>query len=352
MKKFSFKKTLVIGLASLALIMTGCTVPSTDTPVNPDGNGAVTGSGGLPVAIDGSEAQQMLLGSLEGKHIAYIPMSLQFDLTKMWGQQFEALFDSMGAEFTQEDAANNVDTQIRLIDSHINDGVDVLIIQNPDAGVLSNQVQRAHERGIYVISVNVQGSLSSDAYVGANYTAMGTLLAERMVEDCKAKGQNKVAVIGGFGTDSNDIEADRGWFPVFEAAGIEVVSDQQSNYDPSRANQVATAVLQQHKDLCGFAVIFDVTALGVAQAVESAGLQDTVGVYSFDASAVWCDALREGRVTAGVAYNAPGIAVAAAYEAQALLLVGDPAGTRHVMGYVPHMIVDASNVDSAPGACY
>ncbi len=342
------KKSVFIWLASLALVTTGCTVSATGS----SGGASEAGGEGLPVAVDGLDAQAQLGESLAGKKIAYVPMSLQFDLTKMWGQQFEAIFDSMGADYSQEDAANNVDTQIRMIDSFINDGVDVLIVQNPDVGVLSTQVQRAHEQGTYVISVNVQGSQSSDAYVGANYTAMGRLLAERMVEDCKAKGRNKVAIVGGFGTDSNDIEADRGWKPVFEEAGMQIVSDQQSNYDPTKANQVATAVLQQHKDLCGFAVIFDVTSLGVAQAVESAGLEDQVGIYNFDASAVWCDALRQGRVTAGVAYNASGIAVAAAYEAQALLLSGAPAGSRRVMGYVPHMIVDKQNVDTVPGACY
>lgn len=342
------KKSLLGWLAALALVSSACTVSATGT----SGGSADGEGGGLPVAVDGADARDQLYQSLDGKKVAYIPMSLQFDLTKMWGQQFEALFASMGADYVQEDAANNVDTQIRMIDSHINDGVDVIIVQNPDVGVLSTQVQRAHQEGIYVISVNVQGSQSSDAYVGANYTAMGEMLAERMVADCKAKGRTKVAIVGGFGTDSNDIEADKGWLPVFEKAGIEVVSDQQSNYDPTKANQIATAVLQQHKDLCGFAVIFDVTALGVAQAVESAGVQEKVGIYNFDASAVWCDALRDGRVTAGVAYNASGIAVAAAYQAQALLLAKPAAGSQRVMGYVPHMIVDRSNVATAPGACY
>ncbi|MGC9667630.1 sugar ABC transporter substrate-binding protein [Planosporangium sp. 12N6] len=312
-----------------------------------DGN-----SGGLPTVVDGAKARSLVHGSVKGKKIAYIPMTLQFELTKLWGEQFRAIFGTLGAEYSQEDAKNDVDAQIRMIDSRIDDGVDMLIIQNPDVGVLSQQVRRAQEKGIYVISVNVQGNQSSDAYVGADYTAMAKDLAGRMADDCTAAGKKKVAVVSGFATDSNSIDADKGWLPVFAARGLQVVSEQQSNYDSTKANQIATAVLQQHPDLCGFAVIFDVTSLGVAKAIESAGAQSKVGVYNLDASSVWCDALADGRVTVGAAYNASGIAVAAAYAAQELFLVGNPPGSRRVMGYVPHVLVDKKNYTTAPGACY
>lgn len=342
-------KILAAVLMTAALFLSGCTVSASSANV---GASAASEHAGLPVAVDGAKARSLLRDSLKGKKIAYIPMSLQFDLTAMWGQQFKSLFESLGAEYSQSDPANNVDTQIRMIDSRIDDGVDLLIIQNPDVGVLSQQVQRAQQQGIYVISVNVQGTQSSDAYVGADHTAMAQDLAERMAKDCKAAGKDKVAIVSGFATDSNSIEADKGWEPVFKKQGLKVVSKQQSNYDATKANEIATVVLQQNRDLCGFAVIFDVTALGVAQAVETAGLRGKVGIYNFDASRVWCDALADGRVTAGAAYNASGIAVAAGYAAQELFLVGAPAGSRRVMGYVPHVLADKSNYKNVPGACY
>lgn len=337
-------------LAAAALMTAGCTGVSTGS--DSDSGTSASESGGLPVAVPWDEARDQLRGSLEGKTVAYVPISLQFDLTALWSSQFREVFENLGAEYIEDDPASDVDTQIRMIESRINDNVDVLIIQNPDVGVLSQQVTEAHSKGIYVISVNVQGTQSSDAYIGADYVAMADSLARRMVADCEAKGQKEIAIISGFGTDSNSIQADAGWTPVFEDAGMDIVSDQQSNYDPTKANQIATAVLQQHPNLCGFAVIFDVTALGAAEAVDSAGLKGKVGIYNFDASRVWCEALKAGDVTAGVAYNASGIAVAAAYEAQALLLKGAEAGSERVMGFVPHTIVDAKNIDDVPGACY
>lgn len=345
---------MVALLSVAALMAAGCAGVSSgsDSGSDTQGSSSAKESSGLPVALPWDKARDQLRGSLKGKTVAYVPISLQFDLTALWSSQFRDVFENLGATYVEDDPASDVDTQIRMIESRINDNVDVLIIQNPDVGVLTQQVTEAHAKGIYVISVNVQGTQSSDAYVGADYVAMADGLAKRMVADCKAKGKKKVAIISGFGTDSNSIQADAGWTPVFKAAGMDVVSKQQSNYDPTKANQIATAVLQQHPDLCGFAVIFDVTALGVAEAVDSAGQKGKVGIYNFDASRVWCDALKKGDVTAGVAYNASGIAVAAAYEAQALLLKDGKAGSERVMGFVPHTIVDAKNVDNVPGACY
>ncbi|GAA1638112.1 sugar ABC transporter substrate-binding protein [Georgenia ruanii] len=349
MRKHKLKTVAAASLAAAALFTSGCAVSAGSIA---DVAAVTESDGGLPVAVDGEKARSMVHASVADKKIAYVPMSLQFELTALWGQQFRSVFESLGADYSESDPANNVDTQVRMIDSLIDDGVDLLIIQNPDVGVLSQQVQRAHERGIYVVSVNVQGTQSSDAYVGADHTAMAQDLAERMADDCKAANKDKVAIISGFATDSNSIEADKGWEPVFEEHGLEVVSKQQSNYDATRANEIATVVLQQHPDLCGFAVIFDITALGAAQAVEAAGLKGQVGIYNFDASRVWCEALADGRVTAGAAYNASGIAVAAAYAAQELFLVGAPAGTRRVAGYVPHELADKDNYENVPGACY
>ena len=311
-----------------------------------------TGSGGLPEVTDNEEARNLMHNAVEGATIAYVPIVLETDLTSLWATHLEQVFDMLGAELIVTDPAYDLDLMVRELDSHINDQVDVIIVQNPDVGVLTEQTRRAHEEGIYVIGINVQGNQSADAFVGADYVSIAEDLGHRIVEDCEAQGKDKVAIIDGWGTDSNSISAAEGWEPIFEEAGIEIVSKQQSNYDPSRGNEIAATVLQNYPDLCGFAVVWDILALGVAEAVDAAGLAGEVGVYNFDASETWCDALREGLVTAGGALHAAGIGIGAGMMAQDLLLVGDEPGTRRTMSYVPHTVVDIDNVDDTSAACY
>lgn len=351
MKQWMQRAVVVLLVAALvAACSTGQEDSSSDDPAEA-AEGSAT-SRGLPVVTSNEEARNLLHGAVRGKTIAYVPIVLETDLTSLWATHLRQVFDMLGAEFIVSDPAYDLDLQVRMIDSHINDQVDVIIVQNPDVGVLSEQVQRAHEQGIYVIGINVQGNQSADAFVGADYVSIAQDLGHRIVEDCEAAGRNKVAIIDGWGTDSNSISAAEGWEPVFEEAGLEIVSKQQTNYDPARGNEVATTVLQNHPDLCAFAVVWDILALGVAEAVDAAGLRGEVGVYNFDASRTWCEALREGSVTAGGAYHGAGIGIGAGMMAQDLLLIGDEPGTRRTMAYVPHTIVDIDNVDTTSAACY
>ena len=102
---------------------------------------------------------------------------------------------------------------------------------------------------------------------------------------------------------------------------------------------------------------WDIIAVGAGQAVaaaEEAGSVEAgaVGVYSLDGSADWCASLASGQVTASSVYDVPGIGTGAVLAVQTLLEVGDPPGTRHTVAYVPHVVVDADNVDSITSACY
>ncbi|WP_275741741.1 sugar ABC transporter substrate-binding protein [Nocardioides sp. YIM 152315] len=298
------------------------------------------------------KAREQVVSSLKGKKIAYVPIGQQFDITSLWRSRLERAFEPMGVEFSAPDAAFDTQRMTQILDSLINDKVDMIILQNPDVGVLSEQIARAQQEGIYVIAVNELGNQSPDAYVGADHVTMAADLADRMVSDCQAAGKNKIAIIDGNGTDGTSIATNEGWDPVFEEAGMDVVSTQHSRYDPAVANTIASTVLQKNPDLCGFAVNWDVTAVGVGEAIDAAGLKGKVGVYNIDASGTWCDALDKGIVTAGAAYDAAGIGTAAAMFAQQLFLLGNAPGTSHTVSFVPYTIVDESNVGTTSTACY
>ena len=308
---------------------------------------------GAKAVMQPAEARAFVHSSLKGKKIAFIPIAYKgFELTGQWGVQLQRTFDNLGAVMTVSDPNFDTNKMVQMIDAKINEGVDMLILHNPDVGVLTAQIKKAQAKGIYVIVVNMISSQSADAFIGADVQSAAADLATRMVKDCKAKNLNKVAIIDGWGPDGFSLGANAGWEPVFKAAGFKVVSKQEGKYDPATANQIAATVLQQNKDLCAFAVNWDIMATGAAQAVDAATLKGKVGVYNLDASATWCKSLRDGSVTAGAAYHVPGIGVAAAVVAQQLFELGNKPGSQRTISYVPHSIVDKTNIDGTSGACY
>jgi ribose transport system substrate-binding protein len=271
----------------------------------------------------------------------------------------ERAFTSLGAEFTVYDANFDTDLMIRTIDDLVSGhDADVLVLHNPDVGVLSTQIAAAQEAGIYTVVVNMISNQSADVFIGADVVSAAEDITARAVVDCEAKGKTKVAVIEGVGPDGFSLQFNEGIKPALDAAGIDIVSTVQSNWDITTANQLATTLLQQHgDDLCALMLPWDIIAVGAGQAIAAAEAdgsipEDSVGVYSLDGSADWCDSLRAGHVTASAAYDVPGIGTGAVLAVQSLFEIGEPPGTRRTVTYVPHVVVDADNVDSIASACY
>jgi len=359
-------KRLGLLLALLTLLAASCSTGSSDDASPDDSSDQTTdgatsaGNSGIPEVIEPLDARDAVHSALEGKRIAFIPILYDgFKLTEQWGSHMERAFTSLGAEFNVYDANFDTDLMIRTIDDLVSkDEVDVLVLHNPDVGVLSKQIEAAQEAGVYTVVVNMISNQSADAFIGADVVSASAAITERAVADCNASGRNKVAVIEGVGPDGFSLQFNAGAQPVLDAAGIEIVSTVQSNWDLSTAAELATTILQQHGDeLCALLLPWDIIAVGAGQAVAAAVADGTieegvVGVYNLDSSADWCASLRAGEVTASGSYDVPGIGTGAVLAVQSLLEIGDPPGTRRTVTYVPHVVVDIDNVDSISSACY
>jgi ribose transport system substrate-binding protein len=316
-------------------------------------DGQAAASAGVPETVDLVSVRTLVHDTLKDKRIAFVPILYTgFALTETWGHEMERALTMLGAKFEVHDANFNTDKMVQIIDGLINEHVDALVLHNPDVGVLTEQIKRAHEKGIYVVVVNMIANQSGDMYIGADVPSAGRDSAQRAVNDCKAKNNNKVAIVDGFGPDAFSIGFLAGAEPVLKDAGFQVISKQEAQYDQAKANQIATTILQQNKDLCAILTNWDIPAVGIGNAIDSAGLKGKVGVYNLDASKTWCDSLKAGKVTASAAYDVPGIGAGAAVAIQHLFELGLPAGSQRTVDYVPYEIVDQSNYSQYANACY
>jgi len=348
----------VVGAMSLTLASCS-TGTGADTSSAPAQSATGTRSG-VPEVVQPLDVRALVHQTLAGKRIAFVPIAYEgYKLTHQWGSYMERSFTSMGATFTVFDSNFDTDFMVRTIDDLIaGRKADVLILHNPDVGVLSQQIEHAQEAGIYTVVVNMISNRSGDAFIGADVVSAAHDVTERAVADCKAKGKNKVAFIEGVGPDGFSLQFAAGAKPLLEQAGIQIVDTVQSGWQATTANELATTLLQQHgQELCAFMLPWDVIAVGAGTAIATAEEEGripkgSVGVYSLDASDDWCDSVKLGHVTASTAYDVPGIGTGAVLATQQLLEVGDPPGTRRTVAYVPHVVVDKDNVETTAAACY
>lgn len=348
------RRGLAIVTALMVLSLGACDSGSSDKKA--EGGKTSDGqelSGGVPETVDLVSVRTLVHDTLKDKRVAFVPILYKgFALTETWGHEMERALTMLGAKFEVHDANFNTDKMVQIIDGLINEKVDVLVLHNPDVGVLTEQIKRAHEQGIYVVVVNMIANQSGDMYIGADVPSAGRDITQRAVNDCKAKNNNKVAVIDGFGPDAFSIGFQAGWEPVLKDAGFQIVSHQQDQYDQAKANQLATTILQQNKDICAFLTNWDIPAVGIGEAVAAAGLKGKVGVYSLDSSHNWCDSLAAGKVTASAAYDVPGIGAGAVVAIQHLLELKIKPGAQRTVNYVPHVVIDQTNYKQYNTACY
>lgn len=345
------KKLLVVGAALLALLTAGCT-SSGSTSTSSGSSGDSSSAQGLPDNAQPQDVAQFVADKLKGKKVYYAAGAAGFPLADVWRNSFQQAFDQLGVEFKTNDAQTDPQKLVQNAQTLLNGQPDVLILHNLDLTNTANIVKQAQSQGVYTIVINLASVQQSDAFVGGNFTVTQAALAQRVVDDCKAKGQNKVAMIKGFASDGVSVISDEAWRKTFGDAGFTIVSDQAGQYDATKARDIANTVMQQNPDLCAFIGTWDNMMIGAANAVSQAGRTGQIGVYTTDASEVACKAIQDGSMTAAIDYGVTSFGPVAVALTQYFLESGIPAGQHKTAVYGRYAVIDKSNLDTAQGACY
>lgn len=246
---------------------------------------------------------------MAGKKVVFIPITMGISLTEGWARRMREHADVNGYSFDVRDAAFNTSIMSELLAKAIADQPDLLVVHNPTVQLLARQIKQAESKGIPVLQINLQSNQPSTAFVGASWERIGREIAEDIVKECgTGTGKSgKVAVVPGQLTAADSVMMNEAAFEVFEAGGVEVVSNQASDWEPEKARQITATVLQQHPDLCAIFGHWDVHTMGAGNAVSDAGKADDVLVYATGGGdTVTCKAIEDGVLDRVWSYDADG----------------------------------------------
>lgn len=251
------------------------------------------------------------LESLKGKKIAYLPISIGFDLAQAWGGVVKQQAEVYGMEFTSQDPNWSTDAMAQGFTALLAEQPDVIVTQNPDIQSLARLMKQANAKGIVVVQMNMAGAVQTDAVVAPDLIGMGEKIAQKVVEKC-GKGTNtshKVSIVQGVLTGGVSFYQIQGINKVFaENPDIQVVSSQAADWDASKARAITETVLQQHPDICAVIDVWDGQGVGTGAAIKQAGLSDKVFfITSGGGAQSMCDMLKDGTFTAAYNYDAVGM---------------------------------------------
>jgi ribose transport system substrate-binding protein len=208
----------------------------------------------------------------------------------------------------------DVDAQARLVEQMVAQRVDAIVIAPADSKALVAACKAAVAAGVVVVNIDnrLDASVLAERglhipFVGPDNRkgahAVGQYLAAKL-----QKG-DEVAIIEGVPTTFNAQERKRGFEGAIEEAGLKLVASQSGDWEMTKGNQVASAILGEHPQLKALLCANDNMALGAVAARKAAGKEDAVRIVGFDSIRAVQDLVKAGKVVATADQHADALAV-------------------------------------------
>ncbi|HRW47464.1 MAG: autoinducer 2 ABC transporter substrate-binding protein [Caldilinea sp.] len=188
--------------------------------------------------------------------------------------------------------------QIPIIEDLIAQQVDALCVIPMDPGQLEPVLTKAMDAGIPVITHEASNQVNMDWDIEAfDNTAFGAGLMDRLAALMGEEGEYAVFV-GSLGSKTHNEWADGGINQqLAKYPNMKMVGDKQETFDNSQtAYEKAKEILKAYPNIKGFQGSASTDVVGIGQAVEEAGLQDTVFVVGTSLPSLSRDLLKSGAI--------------------------------------------------------
>jgi len=197
----------------------------------------------------------------------------------------------------------DVSRQVALVDEMVASGVDAIVIAPADSKALIPALRRAKQAGVTV--VNIDNKLDADQlsaeqlkipFVGPDNRAGARLVGEFLAS--KLSAGDGVAILEGLQTSENGRLRKAGFEDAMKSGGMRIVDSQSAQWEMSRANTIASAMLAEHPQIKAILAANDSMAMGALAAARSAGRESDLLIVGFDNIKAVQEAIRSGRVLA------------------------------------------------------
>lgn len=247
--------------------------------------------------------------NLKGKIVAYVPMSLGFDLAIGWLAGLKKELEPLGVKVIVRDPNWNTGAGAQAITGLINSKPkpDVIVVHNPDVQTYARLLRKAEKKGIHVVQINMASNYKGAVFVGADWVDIGEMETRAVVKACKGKS-NKIAIVQGQLSAAASAYTLKGVENVLaKNPQIKVVSSQPADWDAAKAKALTQTVLKRHPDLCGIVGFWDGMDIGTAAAIKEAGKQKQIFLATSGGGEQKgaCDKVKSNDYDLNVSYNVP-----------------------------------------------
>ena len=217
--------------------------------------------------------------------------------------------------------------QVALVEQMMATGADVIVIAPADSKALIPVIKRAMISGIVVVNIDNKLDTAVLEEVGIDVPFVGPDNREgaRIVGDylgATLSPGDQAAIISGISTAYNAQQRERGFEDAMSAAGMDIVSVQNGDWDQAKASTITAALITEYPNLRAILCGNDNMAIGAIAALRQAGKSGAIKVVGFDNIAAVHPLLSDGSLTATADQYAAQLAIYGIEYALEILTAG------------------------------
>lgn len=239
----------------------------------------------------------------------------------------EAQAKALGVDLRVFDSRQDAALQADMVDQAIALGVDGIVVQHGLTESMQEAVQRALDAGIKVVAFDVNVENEAVPQVEQSDRDLARLALEQAIKDNGEEFKAGYVYVPGIAPLDRRDETWRQFKEKYSGINEKAVFGTLDNpIANSNANQ-ARSVLQANPDITVMFAPYDEFAKGVKIAVDEAGLNEQIKIYSADVSTADISAMREpASAWAATAATNPAVVGEVSVRALAMLLAGENPG--------------------------
>lgn len=229
-----------------------------------------------------------------------IDRDMEFWVTVQAGMQEAAKEQGVDLELSGPMVESDVDTQIRLLDEAVGTRPDSIILAAGDHERLIPGVERAAAAGIPVITLDsgVNSGIPR-CFVATNNVEAGIKAGKAMIAGLTPGA--RVAIVSHVRGATTAIEREAGVKRAFDEDGrFTIIGTYFTDNFVDNAYAIAKRLTAEESDLAGIIALNEISTVGVARALQEAGLGGKKRLVGFDNSLYEIKLIEEGVIAATV----------------------------------------------------
>ncbi len=279
-----------------------------------------------------------------GLTLGVVEKSLSNEFWRTLEEGYEKAAEDCGVEIIVKATTDEGDEtgQQTMTETLVNQGVNALMMSPISDSNLTAAVENANNADIVTVNVNDGLIAEADYYVGPEAYQNGQLAAAWISEKLGDEGQ--VAIVVGMAKAFAARQRTAGFkdWIADNNSGMEIVAEQNADWDRQKSKELASTWIQQYPDLKAIFCNNDDMALGVVEAVQEENAD--ILVVGVDGIGEAYDSIRAGKLDATVD-SFPYYMAQVATECTLRVLAGEEVPS---VVHTPQALISAENIDSDP----